>query len=294
MSEHELSTVDRINSLLDDILIHILSSVPTKQAFVTSILSKRWIHLWLYVPVLELNEIRSKDLESPYHFVLSSLLRWFCFSRGACSHLNLPSLKTLHLKDIIFDQQCQLMMLLDACPVLEDLQLSNIINLESYTRDYFDDFESSSMLRKLNRADITACNWYFYIYRYYYDFPTFHNLTHLVHNYDWNIVVWVLHHCPKLQNLELYQKLIGNIRMHYWLYPKSVPSCVSLNLTTCTMRDFALAGQQCNHIMLAIFILKNARVLETMTIWSNNKQSEIESRLSPCPRASATCQLSFY
>nr|ABN08284.1 hypothetical protein MtrDRAFT_AC155889g10v2 [Medicago truncatula] len=93
-------------------------------------------------------------------------LRWFCFSRGACSHLNLPSLKTLHLKDIIFDQQCQLMMLLDACPVLEDLQLSNIINLESYTRDYFDDFESSSMLRKLNRADITACNWYFYAYNY--------------------------------------------------------------------------------------------------------------------------------
>jgi len=60
------------------------------------------------------------------------------------------------------------------------------------------------------------------------------------------------------------------------------------------MRDFAYVGQQRNHIMLARFILENAKVLETLTIWCNNKQSEIESQLSPCPRASATCQLSIY
>jgi len=60
------------------------------------------------------------------------------------------------------------------------------------------------------------------------------------------------------------------------------------------MWDFASAGQQRNHIMLARFILENARVLETMTIGSNSKRFDIESQLSPCPKASATCQLSIY
>jgi hypothetical protein len=208
MSELELSTaaVDRISGLPDDILIHILSSVPTKQAFVTSILSKRWIHLWLYVPVLKFTETRWKDQEWLSHFVFFVLhsreaagnhsiktfilhskiyssrlhsivfgnssklrtsilasttlvvLKLHCvrFYTGAPSHLNLPSLKTLHLKDIYFDQQCDLMLFLDGCPVLEDLQLSNMSSYDFY------DFESSSMPKKLKRADITAC---------YCDFP---------------------------------------------------------------------------------------------------------------------------
>ncbi|RHN71550.1 putative FBD domain-containing protein [Medicago truncatula] len=72
--------------------------------------------------------------------------------------------------------------------------------------------------------------------------------------------------------------------MQNWVNPKSVPSCLSLNLTTCTMRDFALAGQQSNHLILALFILKNARVLETLSILA----------LSSCPWASSACQLLMY
>jgi hypothetical protein len=37
------------------------------------------------------------------------------------------------------------------------------------------------------------------------DFPTFHNLTHLVINNNSDLVVQLLHNCPKLQNLDLYQ-----------------------------------------------------------------------------------------
>jgi hypothetical protein len=48
--------------------------------------------------------------------------------------------------------------------------------------------------------------------------------------------------------------------------------------------------------MLPTFILKNARILQTMKVWSewNQRQSEIEEKLSPCPKASATCQLFVY
>jgi hypothetical protein len=48
--------------------------------------------------------------------------------------------------------------------------------------------------------------------------------------------------------------------------------------------------------MLATFILKNAGILQTMKIWSewNQEKTELEEKLSPCPKASATCQLFVY
>jgi hypothetical protein len=45
--------------------------------------------------------------------------------------------------------------------------------------------------------------------------------------------------------------------------------------------------------MLARYILKNAKVLQTMKIW-NSGQPEIERQVSSCPRASATCELTVY
>lgn len=370
--ENSTATVDRIGTLPDEILIHILSFVPTKQAFTTSILSKRWIHLWRYVPILDFTETNLEDRDSVIRFeefifsvirsrhsvgnhsintfildiqrhssrlhalvfgnsntiapefpilILGSttlvVLKLASFDMGADLFLNLitlPSLKTLHLKNINFDQDEHLILILQKCPILEYLQLSNIYGHSSY---YW--ISDDNTLTKLKRADITICYCYFPMKAlsnleflriqlsedyHPYDFPTFNNLTHLVVNYDWDIVVQVLQHCPKLQSLDLYQKLQGDYwkddediaddDQENWAYPKSVPTCLSLNLTTCTMRDFAFAGLQRNHVMLARFILKNAKVLETTTIWCSRKRSKIEKLLSSCPRASAKCQLSIY
>jgi len=247
MSKQIISTsaIDRISSFPDDILIRILSSLPIEQAFVTSILSKRWNHLWCFVPDLDFTKPKWKDRESfsrfeeflfsvlrlrkaagnhsintfildieydsselllggiknihkwvdtvvkrkvqnihlyPHvplndedtvlpKFPMSILncttlvdlkLRWFYLAVGSDLPIRLPSLKTLHLNEIYFDQRRDLMMLLDGCPVLEDLQLSYIYMTRD-THPSIDDFESSSMLRKLNRADITACDCYFLV-----------------------------------------------------------------------------------------------------------------------------------
>lgn len=47
-----ISRIDRISSLPDEILSHILSFLPTKYAVATSILSHRWIDIWTKIPVL--------------------------------------------------------------------------------------------------------------------------------------------------------------------------------------------------------------------------------------------------
>ncbi|WJX31411.1 hypothetical protein P8452_19839 [Trifolium repens] len=56
------------------------------------------------------------------------------------------------------------------------------------------------------------------------DVPIFHNLTHLELHNRWDLVVQVLHQCPKLQNLRLYKGLSDSmghedfINQENWCY----------------------------------------------------------------------------
>ncbi|MCL7023828.1 hypothetical protein MKW94_007900 [Papaver nudicaule] len=53
-----IEPVDRISSLPDDVLVRILSFVPTEQAVTTSFLSKRWKSLWTIIPILDFDFAR--------------------------------------------------------------------------------------------------------------------------------------------------------------------------------------------------------------------------------------------
>jgi len=74
-----------------------------------------------------------------------------------------------------------------------------------------------------------------------------------------------------------------------WVDPDFVLQCLSLHLRVFHLSSFlGLQGE----LQLAKYILKNARVLQTMKICYIG-QPEIERLLSSCPRASSTCQLTF-
>jgi len=60
--------VDKISSLPDAILSHILSLIPTKEAVATSILSKRWIHLWKSVDNIDFSDVKVNNVVSNYKF----------------------------------------------------------------------------------------------------------------------------------------------------------------------------------------------------------------------------------
>jgi len=194
------SLVDRISNLPDDLLCRILSLLPTKQAFTTTILSKWWTTLFYSVPVLDFNNEIFKDIETFHWFgrfvdtimlsPLSSIksLKTFrlnywignrmqrhrsIFNKGFASlleaikqrrveeiHLNmyfhtlnpiififrtlvvlklerliltidtscvdLPPLKTLHLKIVCFQDGSDYINFLSACPILQDLHAEYI------------------------------------------------------------------------------------------------------------------------------------------------------------------------
>ncbi|KAK2441759.1 FBD-associated F-box protein [Trifolium repens] len=402
--------MDIISTLPDGVLCHILSFLKTKQAVATSILSKRWKHLWLSVPVLDFSNTHVADQEANFRFndfVYSVLLsrdstipikvfhlyvmynysqpdnhlrtpsfaKWinFVLQRGveyldlqlgmgwpilpinifSCTTLVvlklrfflldprfssvlllLPSLKTLDLQFIMFPNHEDFMLLLDQCPNLEDLRISDLGFDDEEDSQSFDDEEDSQSfdndedfrscdkwknftLSNLTKADVDSsyfdfpmkalhtvqslsmCIYTAQVQRY--AIPTFHNLTHLhldCLNYRWNFLVEVLKHCPKLQLLYLDEAGLNSVDQTWtkkddkenWVDPDIVPQCLSLHLRACYLSSFlGLQGE----LRLARYILKNAKVLQTMRIDTIGQQPGLEELLSSFPRASSLCKFTF-
>ncbi|CAG7906941.1 unnamed protein product, partial [Brassica rapa] len=61
--------MDRISNLPDELLCHVLSFLPTKNAALTSVLSKRWLNLWKLVPNLDIDDSLKEIRQSFIDFV---------------------------------------------------------------------------------------------------------------------------------------------------------------------------------------------------------------------------------
>ncbi|XP_028806317.1 FBD-associated F-box protein At4g10400-like [Neltuma alba] len=69
----EIILSDRLSNLSDDLLRHILSFLPTKDAIATSLLSKRWMSLWIGLPILHFDDSSFRSSESFFQFVECAL-----------------------------------------------------------------------------------------------------------------------------------------------------------------------------------------------------------------------------
>ncbi|KAL1195176.1 F-box/FBD/LRR-repeat protein [Cardamine amara subsp. amara] len=56
--------MEKISELSDDLLIKILSLIPTKDAVAMSVISKRWMSLWTLVPRLVFDDYSEEDVET--------------------------------------------------------------------------------------------------------------------------------------------------------------------------------------------------------------------------------------
>ncbi|KAK6115866.1 hypothetical protein DH2020_008135 [Rehmannia glutinosa] len=68
-----MPSVDRISSLTDGVLCHILSFLPTKISVATSILARRWRFLWAYVPSLDF-DCRNHDTDTKFAHIVNRVL----------------------------------------------------------------------------------------------------------------------------------------------------------------------------------------------------------------------------
>jgi hypothetical protein len=73
-SSRSIPTEDRVSSLPDSIISHILSFLPTKDSVATSVLSKRWNPLWLSVLDLNFDAQTFKDYITFRHAIHSVML----------------------------------------------------------------------------------------------------------------------------------------------------------------------------------------------------------------------------
>ncbi|KAG4921654.1 hypothetical protein JHK86_050467 [Glycine max] len=339
---------DRISSLPDTLLCHILSFLPTIESVATSVLSKRWRPLWRSVPSLHFNDqIYWQYGETYYRFVqlvYTVMLRrdvtrpierfnlecvsclcdpsvidtWLIATiHGKVKHLSLllpsdlnlpcciltsttlvdlklkgltlnsrvssvdlPSLKKLHLRKVHFVEPRLLLQILSACPLLEDLLIRSLHVTNNFSSD-----EHLERMPKLVKADISNASIDVQMATFYNveflrtqvgsDFfsdnkHTFLNLTHmeLIFRFRFNVLgrlINLLHECPNLQILvvdegNLFVKTSSDVS-----YPQFVPKCLSTQLKRCCVKKY---GGQESELRFARYVLQNARVLYSMTIYS--------------------------
>ncbi|KAB5512863.1 hypothetical protein DKX38_029891 [Salix brachista] len=163
------TTTTNLNDLSQDILLHILSFLPTLESITTSLISKKWKSLWLefiyedrygchvdsWVRYAIRNRVSELDLDffidESFHIVESEGRRDYDFPFSALRNgkvrvlklcrcdLTLPadmeSMNLWSMKEIFFDQiymtDDMVLNLLKACPNIEVLKLENCYGMEN-------------------------------------------------------------------------------------------------------------------------------------------------------------------
>ncbi|XP_058752394.1 probable FBD-associated F-box protein At5g38565 isoform X2 [Vicia villosa] len=286
MQRWRICEEDKISRLPDEILSHILSFLTTKKAVRTSLLSKRWTDLWQSCDTIDFTDIQvhCNRTNRRCNKLVESVL-----ATTDSRNINTFLLEILYGHPH-FAYKVYLECWFNESVILKEFES---LSLPKLTRTYIIESLCDILPLKAVATSKSLCldrlqfHEPFKVNQAFDGIPIFPNLTHLKLTESWDLVVQVLHHCPKLQNIELYEAMyVARENEDNDL----VPQCLSSHLRNCIIHDL---GRLHRKFILPMYILKNARILQTMKIkiWYRSELSEIERKLSLCPKASATCQL---
>ncbi|KAL2335645.1 hypothetical protein Fmac_016858 [Flemingia macrophylla] len=280
---------DRISSLPDEILCHILSFLPTKVSVSTSLLSKRWNPLWLSVPTFHFEFsnywydqrhlyfaqsvdtfLRCRDLEQPfrtfclrYRFLFydsSNLITWLklAASQGRLEHLHLRLCVSKELPSFLLSCKSLVVLKLELLTLkdLSSVDLPNLKVLHLITVDFCKDAHLGQLLSMSP------------------------NLEHL----EIRIAHVISGGVDKYKNKE------------FMPYSESVPVCISSHLRTCWLKSYR--GDNEVEFQFARYILQNARHLQRMKfcffyLVCERKRLRLIKELSLISKCSESCTLSF-
>ncbi|XP_058749699.1 FBD-associated F-box protein At4g10400-like [Vicia villosa] len=237
---------------------------------------------------------------------------------GNILSVDLPSLKTLHLKSVYLQNSDDLKKLISKSLVLEDLYImvgykesASIPLTRVGNGPYHVFFKAIHYNVQFLQLEVRLPNEN--IISYFKGSPIFQNLIHLklmfVHFYGWNDLMDVLQNCPNLEILlidEIFPKYaqngfhecswalsISSTSLTNWKCPNSVPECISSHLRSCTISYDGMPDS----LRFAKYILQNARCLQVMTVKSKKSTDSVYHRekldkLNFCPTISPFCKLS--
>ncbi|KAI5405086.1 F-box/FBD/LRR-repeat protein At4g00160 isoform X1 [Lathyrus oleraceus] len=229
--------------------------------------------------------------------------------------VDLPSLKVLHLEYVTFKGLSYLHKLLSGCPILQELNCSDLI-MHMHTMMPPLGFAISNLVRAtLYGKTYIGLEWLHnveHLNMYAYRMPptihgVFHNLTHLelmfifddlglYGTFQWSWLIKLLQNTPNLQTLIIYDLYKQSFLIQEeWEEPEIVPECLLSRLTKCSLTNNRLIHSQ---LPFAKYIMQNSRLLNTIRIRTaesldTNTKLQMLIELSSCPRISPTSKLFF-
>ncbi|CAH8279914.1 unnamed protein product [Arabidopsis lyrata] len=294
----------KISDLSDELLVKILSFLPTRVAVSTSVLSKQWEFLWMWLPKLEYDDydhitdlsrcVRELSIGLSHFNVVSLPSSLYTCKSLVTLKLEgekvlvdvprtvfLPSLKTLQLERVTYSTEDSLRLLLSYCPVLEDLSIvrdendnlrAHMPELEEADIVVLQDpeklLESVTFFKRLSIRVIFNSSIQT-VYRNGIVFNRLENLKLCICNDDWSkLLVQLLKDSPNLRVLNLlvddYPSIYGEYEPVRWKNNKSSVPKCLLN----SLETFEFAGYMGGpeERDFLSFIFKHARRLKSSSI----------------------------
>ncbi|KAJ7961537.1 FBD-associated F-box protein [Quillaja saponaria] len=243
---------------------------------------QRWRLLWTWVPNLDFDDKRDFPLQSSPENDERNVIRFFQFVSKVMLLPNVQPIKKFCLKcDTRRCPSTDVSWWISAAMERKVEQLQLYVYFQCrFPHTLFNC--KTIVILKLRKVELTNVPLSFYL-------PSL-NTLHLVELWCATNVCLRLFFsgCPVLEDL-----VVADIRKPSWKQPQDVPICLSSHLTTVCFEEFK--GWE-YELHFTSYILKNARVLKTMTICCSSSNSKtrlnILKKLAALPRGSR-CQLIF-